>query len=61
MRDIDFEDRGGLLAPLKNIRFFARKPVTVPLEPRPAFFPLILLTSLCLLCPRRPRPRLVVR
>jgi glutamate synthase (NADPH/NADH) small chain len=34
MRDIDYKDKGGLLGPLKNIRFFAGKPVTVPLEPR---------------------------
>ena len=36
MRDIDHKDKGGLLAPLKTLRFFARRPVTVPLEPRPA-------------------------
>ncbi|MGA7981504.1 MAG: FAD-dependent oxidoreductase [Chromatiaceae bacterium] len=36
MRDIDHKEKGGLLSPLKNIRFFAREPVTVPLEPRPA-------------------------
>ena len=33
---IDYADRGSLLNPLKNLGFFARKPVTVPLEPRPA-------------------------
>jgi glutamate synthase (NADPH/NADH) small chain len=36
MRDIDYSDKGGLLNPLKSLLFFARKPVTVPLEPRPA-------------------------
>ncbi len=36
MRDIDYKDKGGLLNPLKNLAFFSRKPVTVPLEPRPA-------------------------
>jgi len=33
---IEHEDRGSLLSPLKALQFFARKPVTVPLEPRPA-------------------------
>ena len=36
MRNIDHKDKGGILAPLKNIQFFARKPVTEPLDPRPA-------------------------
>ncbi|MEA3276189.1 MAG: FAD-dependent oxidoreductase [Pseudomonadota bacterium] len=36
MRDIDYKDKGGILNPLKNISFFAGKPVTVPLDPRPA-------------------------
>ena len=36
MRDIDHADKGGILNPLKNLLFFARKPVTEPLEPRPA-------------------------
>ena len=36
MRDIDHQDRGGLLAPLKNLSFFARQPITEPLGPRPA-------------------------
>ncbi len=30
------EDSGSILSPLKALQFFARKPVTVPLEPRPA-------------------------
>ncbi len=34
MKDIDYQDQGGLLNPLKNIAFFGRRPVTVPLEPR---------------------------
>ncbi|MES9990984.1 MAG: FAD-dependent oxidoreductase [Candidatus Thiodiazotropha sp.] len=33
---IEHEDSGSILAPLKSLQFFARKPVTVPLEPRPA-------------------------
>jgi glutamate synthase (NADPH/NADH) small chain len=33
---IDYEDKGGLLAPLKNLQFFGRPPVTEPLEPRAA-------------------------
>jgi len=33
---IDHADHGSLLAPLKALQFFARKPVTEPLEPRPA-------------------------
>ncbi len=36
MRDIDHQNRGGLLAPLKNLSFFARQPITEPLGPRPA-------------------------
>lgn len=36
MRDIDYKDKGGLLNPLKSIAFLGRKPVTVPLDPRPA-------------------------
>ncbi|MCB1736164.1 MAG: FAD-dependent oxidoreductase [Gammaproteobacteria bacterium] len=34
--DIDYKDAGSILAPLKNLRFFAREPVTEPLGPRPA-------------------------
>jgi glutamate synthase (NADPH/NADH) small chain len=33
---IEHEDRGSILSPLKALQFFVRKPVTVPLEPRPA-------------------------
>ncbi|MCP5351866.1 MAG: FAD-dependent oxidoreductase [Chromatiales bacterium] len=33
---IDIKDKGSLLAPLKNLRFFFREPVTEPLEPRKA-------------------------
>ncbi|NCA68834.1 MAG: FAD-dependent oxidoreductase [Sphingobacteriia bacterium] len=36
MRDIDYQEQGGILSPLKNLSFFARKPVTVGLDPRPA-------------------------
>ena len=36
MKKIQYEDIGSILNPLKNLQFFARKPVTVPLEPRPA-------------------------
>lgn len=36
MSDIDHADRGSLLNPLKSLLFFARKPVTVSLDPRPA-------------------------
>jgi glutamate synthase (NADPH/NADH) small chain len=36
MRDIDHAEKGGILGPLKNLLFLARKPVTEPLEPRPA-------------------------
>ncbi|MCU7924588.1 MAG: FAD-dependent oxidoreductase [Candidatus Thiodiazotropha sp. (ex Dulcina madagascariensis)] len=33
---IEHSDSGSILSPLKALQFFARKPVTVPLEPRPA-------------------------
>ncbi|MET0089968.1 MAG: FAD-dependent oxidoreductase [Candidatus Thiodiazotropha sp.] len=33
---IAHDDRGSILQPLKALQFFARKPVTMPLEPRPA-------------------------
>ncbi|MCU7812468.1 MAG: FAD-dependent oxidoreductase, partial [Candidatus Thiodiazotropha sp. (ex Notomyrtea botanica)] len=33
---IDHDNHGSILSPLKALQFFARKPVTVPLEPRPA-------------------------
>ena len=36
MSDIDYADKGGLLNPLKSLLFFARKPVTESLDPRPA-------------------------
>lgn len=36
MSSVDYKDKGGILAPLKNLQFFARKPVTEPLDPRPA-------------------------
>jgi glutamate synthase (NADPH/NADH) small chain len=36
MADIDYKARGSILNPLKALAFFGRKPVTVPLEPRPA-------------------------
>ncbi|EGV50827.1 FAD-dependent oxidoreductase [endosymbiont of Riftia pachyptila] len=36
MSDIDYKDKGSILNPLKSLQFFARKPVTEPLEPRPA-------------------------
>ena len=36
MSDIDHADKGGLLNPLKSLLFFARKPVTESLDPRPA-------------------------
>jgi len=35
-RDIHYDDSGSVLNPLKSLAFFARKPVTEPLEPRPA-------------------------
>ena len=36
MSDITHEDKGSILGPLKSLRFFSRKPVTEPLEPRVA-------------------------
>ncbi|MCU7919493.1 MAG: FAD-dependent oxidoreductase [Candidatus Thiodiazotropha sp. (ex Epidulcina cf. delphinae)] len=33
---VEHSDSGSILSPLKALQFFARKPVTVPLEPRPA-------------------------
>ncbi len=33
---IEHKDHGSILSPLKTLQFFARKPVSVPLEPRPA-------------------------
>lgn len=36
MSDIEHGDKGSVLNPLKSLLFFARKPVTVPLDPRPA-------------------------
>ncbi|MES9866789.1 MAG: FAD-dependent oxidoreductase [Candidatus Thiodiazotropha sp. LLP2] len=33
---IEHDDAGSILSPLKALQFFLRKPVTVPLEPRPA-------------------------
>ncbi|MCG8122920.1 MAG: FAD-dependent oxidoreductase, partial [Candidatus Thiodiazotropha taylori] len=33
---IEHEEAGSILSPLKALQFFMRKPVTVPLEPRPA-------------------------
>ena len=36
MSDIDYKQKGGFLAPLKNLQFFGRKPVTESLDPRPA-------------------------
>jgi glutamate synthase (NADPH/NADH) small chain len=36
MTDIEYKSKGSILNPLKNLSFFARKPVTVPLEPREA-------------------------
>ncbi len=36
MKKIRYEDIGSILNPLKNLQFFARKPITEPLEPRPA-------------------------
>jgi glutamate synthase (NADPH/NADH) small chain len=35
-RYIDPKAKGSILAPLKNLQFFGRKAVTVPLDPRPA-------------------------
>ncbi|RLJ17612.1 oxidoreductase [bacterium endosymbiont of Escarpia laminata] len=34
MSDIDYKEKGSILNPLKSLQFFARKPVTEPLEPR---------------------------
>jgi glutamate synthase (NADPH/NADH) small chain len=36
MSDIDYKDKGSILNPLRALSFFARKPVTEKLEPRPA-------------------------
>jgi glutamate synthase (NADPH/NADH) small chain len=36
MKKIDYKDKGSILNPLKNLQFFARKPVTEILQPRPA-------------------------
>jgi len=36
MSKIDYRDKGSILNPLKNLQFFGRRPVTEPLEPRPA-------------------------
>lgn len=36
MTDIDYKARGSILNPLKNLQFLGRRPVSVPLEPRPA-------------------------
>ncbi|MCG6940515.1 MAG: FAD-dependent oxidoreductase [Thiohalocapsa sp.] len=36
MNAIDHKATGGILSPLKGLQFFGRKPVTQPLEPRPA-------------------------
>ncbi len=36
MKKIKYEDIGSILNPQKNLQFFARKPVTEPLGPRPA-------------------------
>ena len=36
MSDIEYKNRGSILEPLKNLQFFARRPVTQPLDPRPA-------------------------
>lgn len=36
MKKIKYEDIGSILNPLKSLQFFARKPVTEPLEPREA-------------------------
>ena len=34
MSDIDYKAKGSILAPLKNLSFFGRPAVTVPLDPR---------------------------
>ena len=36
MADIKYEDKGSILNPLKSLQFFARKPVTEEMKPRPA-------------------------
>jgi len=36
MSGIDYKNRGSILNPLRNLRFLGRRPVTVPLGPRPA-------------------------
>ena len=36
MKKINYKDKGSILNPLKNLQFYARKPVTEPLGPRPA-------------------------
>ncbi len=36
MSEIDYKAKGSVLAPLKNLQFFGRKAVTVPLDPRTA-------------------------
>jgi len=36
MKKINYSDKGSILNPLKNLQFFARKPITEKLEPRPA-------------------------
>lgn len=36
MSDIDYKDKGSILNPLRALSFFGRKPVTMPLGPRPA-------------------------
>jgi len=36
MTDIDYKAKGSILNPLKNLQFLGRRPVTQPLEPRPA-------------------------
>jgi NAD-dependent dihydropyrimidine dehydrogenase PreA subunit len=36
MSDIDHKAKGSILAPLKNLSFFGRPALTVPLDPRPA-------------------------
>ncbi|MFK5985597.1 MAG: FAD-dependent oxidoreductase [Pseudomonadota bacterium] len=36
MKKINYADKGSILNPLKSLQFFARKPITEKLEPRPA-------------------------
>ncbi len=36
MKKINYDDIGSILNPLKSLQFFARKPITEKLEPRPA-------------------------